>query len=155
MEYLVQLDCSSNLLTDLDVSKNFSLTHLNCSNNYLTSLDVSNNTNLVHFYCSNNQLTSAPDLHLTPKPDGHIVDITNNNLECDDYPDVMALYLKSANRTTLHIWGICYLDFSFHRKTVSTPTIALHLYRDINFTCVNPDTDSTISASPESPSIRF
>ena len=55
---LEMLDCGSNQLTDLDLSKNTSLTFLNCYSNQLTSLDLSKNTLLSDLDCSNNQLTS-------------------------------------------------------------------------------------------------
>lgn len=55
---LTTLDCRSNQLTTLDVSKNTSLTELNCSSNQLTTLDVSKNTSLTKLDCSFNQLTT-------------------------------------------------------------------------------------------------
>ena len=55
---LTELDCSSNQLTSLDVSKNSSLTHLECDSNQLTSLDVSGCTALTYLDCHNNQLSS-------------------------------------------------------------------------------------------------
>ena len=55
---LIVLNCHSNRLTSLDVSKNTKLTELMCSYNQLTSLDVSKNTELIDLMCSYNQLTS-------------------------------------------------------------------------------------------------
>ena len=60
---LVNLNCSYNLLTDIDISNNTALTHLYCDNNQLTSVDLSANIALTHLYCDNNQLTSL-DLSL-------------------------------------------------------------------------------------------
>lgn len=54
---LTTLDCSSNLLFELDVSQNLSLTNLICFNNYLSQLDVAINTSLVALNCSNNRLS--------------------------------------------------------------------------------------------------
>ena len=56
--YLIWLDCSDNLLTTLDLSKNTALESLFCSDNQLTSLDLSKNIDLTNLYCSDNQLTS-------------------------------------------------------------------------------------------------
>ena len=53
----LELDCSSNQLTGLDVSKNAALTELECSSNQLTSLDVSQNAALTELECNSNQLT--------------------------------------------------------------------------------------------------
>ena len=55
---LKTLDCSSNHLTNLDLSKNKALTKLDCSSNKLTNLDVSNNTSLTTLNCQSNTLTS-------------------------------------------------------------------------------------------------
>lgn len=55
-ENLQELECSSNQLTSLDVSKNLSLKVLYCSGNQLRSLDLSKNTALTTLYCSGNQL---------------------------------------------------------------------------------------------------
>lgn len=57
-ENLYYLDCSSNQLTDLDVSKNLELSGLNCASNQLTELDVSANLMLDTLNCSENQLSS-------------------------------------------------------------------------------------------------
>jgi len=60
---LTVLNCSSNLITSLDVSQNTALTSLNCAGDgyvqgQITSLDVSLNTALTEFYCFENQLDS-------------------------------------------------------------------------------------------------
>ena len=54
---LKTLQCSSNQLTILDVSKNTALKTLQCSFNQLTALDASNNTALIYLNCSSDQLT--------------------------------------------------------------------------------------------------
>ena len=55
---LTWLSCNSNRLAGLDLSKNTALTHLECADNQLTSLDVSKNTALKALWCKNNALTS-------------------------------------------------------------------------------------------------
>ena len=55
---ITYLDCTNNLLENLDVSKNATLIYLNCYGNLLTSLDVSKNTELTVLWCNNNLLTS-------------------------------------------------------------------------------------------------
>jgi len=54
---IIQLICSNNQLTNLNVFNNTSLFFLDCSNNQLTSLDVSNNS-ISTLKCQDNQLTS-------------------------------------------------------------------------------------------------
>ena len=55
---LKSLDCVSNQLTTLDISKNKALSYLNCSHNQLTALDISNNTALLYLYCFDNMLSA-------------------------------------------------------------------------------------------------
>ena len=52
------LDCRSNLLASIDLSKNTALIEILCSNNQLTSLKVSQNTTLTKLWCMGNQLAS-------------------------------------------------------------------------------------------------
>jgi Leucine-rich repeat (LRR) protein len=72
---LTKLNCSSNQLTNLDVSKNTALIELVCYNNQLTSLDITNCTALTKLSCSGNKLTN--------------LDVTKNtaltNLSCSGY----------------------------------------------------------------------
>jgi hypothetical protein len=55
---LIYLCCNYNQLTTLVVSKNTALEYLVCDNNQLTTLDTSKNTELEELQCDNNQLTS-------------------------------------------------------------------------------------------------
>jgi len=55
---LIDLDCSYNLITSLDVTALIKLQSLNCNHNQITSLDVTTLIDLVNFFCSNNKLTS-------------------------------------------------------------------------------------------------
>ncbi|MCL1874608.1 MAG: S8 family serine peptidase, partial [Clostridiales bacterium] len=53
---LSRLDCSEDLLLELDLSKNTALTHLACVNSQLEKINISKNTILEDFICYNNQL---------------------------------------------------------------------------------------------------
>ncbi len=55
---LIYLYCSYNQLTILDVSKNTALEYLGCDDNQLTTLDTSKNTELVDLFCGFNNLTA-------------------------------------------------------------------------------------------------
>jgi len=55
---LTVLNCSNNLIKNLDLSGNIALTTLNCSNNQLTNLDVANNIALESLDCSMNRLST-------------------------------------------------------------------------------------------------
>ncbi|MCI9079404.1 MAG: hypothetical protein HFH68_10845 [Lachnospiraceae bacterium] len=54
---LTDLDCSSNWMSELDVSKNTVLKNLSCYANELTNLDVSMNVVLKNLSCYDNELT--------------------------------------------------------------------------------------------------
>lgn len=51
--------CFENQITNLNVEQNISLTALRCENNRLTSLNLSNNINLVDLACEQNQITTV------------------------------------------------------------------------------------------------
>ncbi|MFH6991933.1 T9SS type A sorting domain-containing protein [Flavobacterium sp. FlaQc-48] len=55
---LRELRCSSNRLTQLNLSKNNALIELECTNNLLTALDFSNNTALKRISCDKNKLAN-------------------------------------------------------------------------------------------------
>ena len=62
---LVELNCSMNRLTELDLSKNTALKELDCSDNRLAGLNLSKNPALEVLYCSGNELL-ALDLGRNP-----------------------------------------------------------------------------------------
>ncbi len=55
---LVELKCSYNQLTSIDLSKNTALKEVYCSYNQLSSVDISQNVVLTYLNCNHNQLTS-------------------------------------------------------------------------------------------------
>ena len=55
---LLYLDCNSNKLTALDVTKNTALKNLICTGNQLSAINLSKNTALEVLDCSNNKLTA-------------------------------------------------------------------------------------------------
>lgn len=72
------LVCSSNQLTNLDISQNTFLQVLSCDSNQLTNLDITQNTNLQDLSCAFNQLTS---LDFTQNTTLVYLDCNNNQLE--------------------------------------------------------------------------
>jgi hypothetical protein len=87
---LENLFCRSNQLTSLDVSKNVALTYLFCEINQLTTLDVSKNVALTNFGCYSNKLTS--------------LDVSKNKaltrFECS-YNKLQTLNLKNGKNTLI------------------------------------------------------
>ncbi|MBE6994143.1 MAG: leucine-rich repeat domain-containing protein [Ruminococcaceae bacterium] len=67
------LDCSGNLLTELNVSANTVLRHLYCQSNQLTSLDLAENFALLDLDC---RFNSISDLSLQGAP--HLSETVNN-----------------------------------------------------------------------------
>lgn len=96
---LTDLDCSSNQLKNIDVSKNLSLAYLNCSANKVTSLDVSKNMALTSLSSSSNQLVNL-DLSKNILLVGF--NCNNNNL--------VTLNLKNGNNKSIKDRSIT-LDF--------------------------------------------
>ena len=89
---LTWLICMSNQLTSLDVSKNTALTYLLCGDNQLTSLDVSKNTALTDLYCMNNKLTSLDVSKNIALTDLHC---DNNKFDCDALKNMVLINLIS------------------------------------------------------------
>lgn len=54
---LVELGCSGNQLTSLNITQNLNLAYLYCDYNNLTNLDVTQNTTLKWLFCDYNYLT--------------------------------------------------------------------------------------------------
>ena len=54
---LERLNCSTNQLTSLDLSKNTKLYWIDCDENQLTSINLNGCTELTEIYCSSNKLT--------------------------------------------------------------------------------------------------
>ena len=95
IEYLTglsSLDCSSNSLTTLDLTKNTELTTLDVGNNRLTSLNLSKNTALTTLGCYNNQLTT---LNLSNHK-------ALNTLDCD-YNQLTTLTLPTTTTLLFNI----------------------------------------------------
>ncbi|MFB9076333.1 T9SS type A sorting domain-containing protein [Flavobacterium procerum] len=121
---LTSLECDSNELTHLDVSKNTALTNLRCNNNQITTLELSNNTELrnldcksnllkvldltknielTNLYCSYNQLKN---LDLGKNIKLYSLDCQNNKLENLDLSKVVKLssfYFMRNKLTTLNL----------------------------------------------------
>lgn len=112
---LTHLDCKSNELTSLDLSKNTKLTQLFCQTNELTSLNISGITGLTVFYCFDNQLTS---LDVSANPGLASIFCYNNqlaSLNVDGVTALSVLYCDNNKLTTLDFStnaSLFYLDCS-------------------------------------------
>lgn len=93
---LTGLQCGSNSLSTLDVTKNTALTALLCAFNDLETLDVSQNPNLVDLFCTFNSLST---LDVSQNPDLTRLWCQNNQLT--------SLYVANGNNT-----AIAFTDFN-------------------------------------------
>jgi Leucine-rich repeat (LRR) protein len=86
---LINLSCGSNLLTKLNLSANTDLITLNCNDNQLTELDISANSAVTKLQCQDNQIQDISSF--VSLSNLVAVNVMNNNLDCDDWPDVQSL----------------------------------------------------------------
>ncbi|MCH5330399.1 MAG: hypothetical protein J1E04_05475 [Alistipes sp.] len=108
---LTHLDCSSNQLTELNVSNNKALIYLECGGNQLTTLDISKNTVLKELGCWQNKLES---LNLRNNPSLKNLRCNSNKIKNLDISKNLALewFVCSTNELTT-------LDVSKHTKLKS------------------------------------
>jgi Leucine-rich repeat (LRR) protein len=99
---LTDLYCYSNQLTSLDVSTNTALAYLDCESNQLTSLDVSYNTALKYLFCGANQLTSL-DVNNTALTTLHCGDNQLTSLDVSTNTALTDLYCNSNQLTSLDV----------------------------------------------------
>lgn len=78
---LEEFYCVDNKLTSLDVSKNTELKMLDCNNNMISFLDVSQNKLLVHLVCNSNPITS---LNLTNNKELALLSVYNQAINSID-----------------------------------------------------------------------
>ncbi|MEC4005633.1 T9SS type A sorting domain-containing protein [Flavobacterium sp. SUN052] len=112
---LRNLECSSNLLTNLDASSLSNLTFLSCNNNFINSLNINNLNYLERLTCGFNQLTT---LNFQNHPSLNYV-ICGNNLFselnmcgsgvsflwCNDNPNLTTLILKNGVISNLNTYS--------------------------------------------------
>ena len=100
---LKQLDCSGNLLTSIDVSKNTALENLECGYNLLTALDITHNQQLIGLGCCNNQLTT---IDVSKNPELKDLLCNENMLESIDVsnnPKLLKLGVNACRLKTLDV----------------------------------------------------
>nr|WP_315170514.1 T9SS type A sorting domain-containing protein [uncultured Flavobacterium sp.] len=95
---LVQLECNSNKIKSIDISKNKLLTKLGIYENQLTALDVKNNINLVNLQCSINQISN---LDLSKNTQLLFLSASLNNLTTIDLSNNSLIRLLYIDRNKL------------------------------------------------------
>lgn len=100
---LIDLNCYSNNITELNLANNVNLTKLNCYYNELTSLDVSNNINLVYLDCYENNLTT---LNVSNNTNLTYLSFAYNNIteiNLSNNVNLLELYCRDTNLTELNL----------------------------------------------------
>ena len=117
---LKKLDCSSNLIQDLDVSGNTLLVELFCWHNNLTSLVLNGTNNLEVLDCTENQLTA---LDLSGHPNLITVGCSNNSINTIDLTgcsNLYQLYCFQNNIAAIDLNGLSALKDLFCSNNVLT-----------------------------------
>ena len=156
---LETLDCSSNEITSLDLSRNTKLKSLYCRRNRLQSINISNCSELGYFTCDENELESLDvsgcgklqhlecqrnkikELNLSNLPELLELDCSNNSLlDVDVTKNSLLTYLSCSNNplTTLDVSKntslfalYCYSD-QLKKLDVSQNTQLQYLYAGEN-----------------------
>ncbi len=103
---LTSLDCSNNILFNLDVSALSNLVILNCPGNFITTLDVSGLTHLTQLFCDNNRLTSV---NINGTTNLLILSCNNNlltTLDLSNTPNLALLLCDSNHISNLDVTGL-------------------------------------------------
>jgi Leucine-rich repeat (LRR) protein len=104
---LVELRCSWNKLTELDLSKLTQLQTLQCFGNQLVNLNLSNLTQLQNLNCSNNQLT---ELNLNDLAQLLILEFSKNQITQIDVSNLTMLKKLDCNTNQLVVLNLSNLS---------------------------------------------
>ncbi len=98
---LIELDCSNNLLSKLDISNNLKLKWLTCDNNQLSELKVDNIPSIENIICSYNKLQN---LELTSNDKLRYLQCKNNGLTLLDISlNKEIVYLDCSNNNLVDL----------------------------------------------------
>ncbi|MFP4845578.1 T9SS type A sorting domain-containing protein [Winogradskyella sp. PE311] len=95
---LEELNCSNNVINDIDLSANVNLLNVDCSNNLITILDVSNNSLITTLNCSNNAIAS---IDLESNSDLTELNISNNILTAFFPSTILSLQELNIDNNTI------------------------------------------------------
>ncbi len=100
---LINLDCSGNDLTSLDLSSNINLVELNCENNNISNLNVTGNIDLETLNCNNNNLTNIDVSSNTKLTSLSVVFNSLTNLDLSFSPNLELLFCAQNQLTETSI----------------------------------------------------
>lgn len=147
---LVEVDCSKNLLTELDLSKNTHLQILDCRMNDLTKLNISKCSELTSLNCSQNKISK---LNLTKMEALNSLNCSQNQLtELDVTQNVFLDVLKCDHNKikTLKTGDYAFITYLDCSDNAITSLIGLTLESLKYFNCSkNELTKLDVSFAPE------
>lgn len=103
---LKNLDCTNNLLLNLDVSSLTNLTTLSCSGNFIATLDLSALSNLTQLFCDQNRINN---LNLNGLTKISFMICSNNqltNLNLSGITDLTAVICENNKLVNLNVSGL-------------------------------------------------
>ncbi len=133
---LESLNCSLNIIGGLDVSKNTLLKYLDCSLNYISELNVSANTALTYLNCSSNEISNLDVSANTALTD---LDCNTNKLSTLDVSankSLSALTLYDNPITTLDISNTSIAEFIYDDNETIESITASNMPSLTSFYCV-------------------
>ena len=143
---LINLHCSANQLTSLDLSNNNALNLLYCAGNQLTSIDVSNNTALWFLNCEGNQLTSLDVTNNTALTVLFCYDNQLTSLDLSNNTALYQLFCYDNQLTSLDVRNGNNTDFleDHYFNTTNNPNLTCIYvddadYSNANWTNIDPN----------------
>ncbi|MGB4969862.1 MAG: fibronectin type III domain-containing protein [Saprospiraceae bacterium] len=139
-----EINCSNNLLANVDLSQNTKLEQLNCSNNLLQTLDLNGNLKLRELYCFQNQLNQ---LNLKDNTNLETIDCNDNNLNILDF---------SKNNNLIQIW--CYNNklLSLNLANgINEDMSLIEAFNNPDLTCIQVDDEDYSKANWRSGKFKF
>jgi hypothetical protein len=103
---LINLQCSGNNMTQLNVNSLVNLIGLNCSGNQLTQLEVGNLTNLISLFCGSNQLTQLDVSNLVNLAELFCGYNLLTQLDVSNITNLVDVNCAHNSLTTLNITGL-------------------------------------------------
>ena len=103
--HLKYLDCNSNQLTTLDLSKNIALISFDCSYNKIEKLTLPSTDALIEFFCTDNALT---ELNVSKVPKLQSIQCGSNQLvtlDVSNHYELTSLDCEKNELTSLNILG--------------------------------------------------
>lgn len=129
------LNCSMNLLTELNLNTNTQLYRLEAFNNQLTSIDITQNTALTFLYISNNQLTTIDLSNLSALKNLLISDNLLPSIDVTQNIALEQIFIYNNSLTDLNVTQNIHLDELACQNNLLTTIDVTQNTQMTSFTC--------------------